>query len=121
METLTEIQVEFLITIQINQLTNCPSWIGGEDGYLINQDLIAPLIETYSLSFLKGRGFRLDMNEEEQFEWFGNHLSHTTIFEMIADEYGEDVGDLYENDSVIDFSVTAIVIKEVRPSSTHTN
>ena len=113
METLTETQVEFLITIQINELSNCPSWIGDEDGYLINQDLTAPLIETYSLSFLKQMGFRLDMSEEEQFEWFENHISHTTIFEMIADEYGEDINDLYENDSVIDFSVTAVSIEEV--------
>jgi hypothetical protein len=111
MKTLTKTQVGFKITILVEQISCCPDWIGDEDRYLVNYELTAPLYEILPLEYLQERGFSLDMKEEEQCEWLSNILGHQEVYERIADEYGEDVNDFYEEGSCIDFSVTGIEMK----------
>ena len=108
MKTLTKTQVEFQVTIHVEQITSCPDWIGDEDGYLIDYDITEPFFETYTLEYLQERGFSFYMTEEEKCEWLMDILGHHEVYERIADEYGEDVNDFYEGGSCIDFSVTAI-------------
>ena len=108
MKTPTKTQVEFQVTIHVDQITSCPDWIGDEDGLLLNYEITEPFFETYSLECLQERGFSFYMTEEEKCEWLCNILCHHEIYERIADDYGADVNDFYEGDSCIDFSVTSI-------------
>lgn len=50
------------------------------------------------------------MTEEEQCEWLMDILGHQDVYEKIADDYGEDVNDFYEEGSCIYFSVSAVEI-----------
>ena len=108
MKTLTKTQVGFTIYIHVDQITNCPHWIGDEDGLLLNYEIDGFLYETFTLEYQQERGFSFYMTEEEKCEWLMDILGHQEVYEWIADEYGEDVNDFYEEDSCIDFSVTAI-------------
>ena len=107
MKTLTKTKVEFKINIHVDQITNCPHWIGDEDGLLLNYEMPGFLVETLPLEYLHRNGFSFYMTEEEQCEWLMNFLCHQEIYEIIAGEYGEDVDDFYKEYSCMDFSVSS--------------
>ena len=111
MKTLIKTQVEFQITIHVNQIISCPGWIGDEDGYFINHEMTEPLFKTYTLEYLQERGLSLDVTEEEKCEWLQDLLGHEPVYDRIADEYGEDVNDFYEKGSCIDFTVTGVEMR----------
>lgn len=111
MTTLTKLQVAFKVTILVEQITCSPDWIGDEDGYLNNYELPGHLIEILPLDRLQEMGFSLDMTEEEQCEWLVDIFGHQEIYECIADEYGQDVNDFYEEGSCMDFSISSVEMK----------
>lgn len=110
MKTLTKTNFGFTIYIHVDQIVNCPHWMGDEDGYSGNYELPDPLIEIFSLEYLQEQEFSLDFSEEEKCQWFQDLLGHHEVYEKIADDYGEDVNDFYEEGSCIYFSVTAVEI-----------
>ena len=111
MKTLNTPVIGFKVKILVEQITNCPHWIGDEDGLLLNYELPRPLIEIRPLDQLMKLGFSLDMTEEEKCEWLTDILSHQEIYACIADEYGEDVTDFYGEESCMDFSVSSVEMK----------
>ena len=110
MKTLTKTKVGFKITIHVDQIDNCPDWIGDEDGFQGNFELPEFLYEIFTLEYLQKNSFSFYMTEEEQCEWLMDILGHQEVYEKIADDYGEDVNDFYEEGSCIYFSVSAVEI-----------
>jgi hypothetical protein len=111
MKKLTTTQVGFKITIHVEQIDNCPDWMGDEDGFQGNFELPDPLIKIFSLEYLQEQEFSLDFSEEEKCQWFQDLLGHHEVYEKIADYYGEDVNDFYEEGSEIYFSVSSVYMR----------
>ena len=110
MKTLTKTKVGFKITIHVDQIDNCYDWMGDEDGFQGNFELPGFLYEIFTLEYLQKNGFSFYMTEEEQCEWLMDILGHQDVYEKIADDYGEDVNDFYEEGSCIYFYVSAVEI-----------
>ena len=65
MKTNTKVRVTFKVKILVEQITNCPHWIGDEDGLLLNYEMPGFLVKTLPLEYLHRNGFSFYMTEED--------------------------------------------------------
>ena len=108
--TPTEIRIEFALTICIHEMSNCPHWIGDENGFLQDYVLKESIHETFSSSLIEKEGI-LEMTKEEQTQWFARNLSFNKILHRVAHECGENVEDFYDEGSFVDFIVIDVEVE----------
>ena len=98
-------EMQFDLSILVEQVEKCPSWIGDQDGYLCDHKIEEPVTLRLPIEWMNEHDWKDTMTFDQKCNWLTDCLYHGDLYARLAEEYGQNPEDFIDCESCMDFRV----------------